>query len=128
LEGGSKACGCVEELADYGCVTGERLSRRAAAPERLMVNPTSWNAETPPCLPGGALPILPTTARPQPVWLHSSHTRSDRRFADVHRLCDRARPEALPGRVDPERAFPDDLWESKQERGTRSVLVDPEKD
>src|SRR5919106_1259000 len=47
---------------------------------------------------------------------------------DVHSLCDRAWPEALPGCVDTQRDLPDDLRRKQKERGTGSVLVDAEED
>src|SRR5665809_161270 len=48
-------------------------------------------------------------------------------LADAYHLCDGTRPEALPCRVDADRAFPDDLWECQQERGTRSVSYTPKR-
>src|SRR5918992_2549689 len=62
-------------------------------------------------------------------WTHQllSHAGRGRRrlLTDLHTR-DRARPEALPRRVDTKRRFPRDLRQSEEERGSGPVLVSAE--
>ena len=119
-------CGCIRgsRVRSRDCTCGRETGQRKASPRSLRAETLVLhglghpeyvfeirgfirNARAPPALTGGR-PQGADEMRPSSS-LRGCHVRIGRRLTDVDRPGDRAGLEALPGRVDTKRGFPDDL-------------------